>query len=228
MLRKIKNKIGFVEVINLLDTGLTSEAAYERIRKETRQGVIKAGLNANLTPLKPLDEIQMLLKQMNLEIIEKHEILPMSELSPGNPGYYGNIDDILTTLVIDGGYSMTLTDDLYDTIMPAFAYDKCPFLHSGRNLFIGHIEDMTKLSYWRLKKVIPEGYKSETNNLLTLACEMKKETYDVFKVSLFVIYCELNNCFYYNIFEYRKCCHLFPRPWRYMKKAWPVERRFVK
>lgn len=68
--------------------------------------------------------------------------------------------------------------------MPAFGGDKCPFLHNGRGLYLGHVEDMTKFMFWHQHPILPRKLKSENNNYLLIACEMKKESHGALKVRL--------------------------------------------
>ncbi len=191
--------VAILNVLQTLDDGLISLDNYQRLYTMLSEAVEMMGHPVrgkdNCCPLPSTKKIQEANKSLNAYILQNHDIKPLRDSK--NPdtvlGYHADVEQTLKFMADANGYTPSLyTGKDYDTLVLAFAYDKCPFLHNGRGLLMGHVEDLTTLANWGYQKIIPSGFKSNKNNWFLCAFEMKKEHHDGYKVC--------SNSFCYGLF----------------------------
>jgi hypothetical protein len=176
----------------MIDQGLISYDQYQRVFDLLSDAVNKLGHPVRgrqaSVPLPSIANVTAAINALN-EYLNHFEIHPLRDDSQPDhvQGYHTNITKTIKFLAQTMGYTPSMyTSNDGDTIVLAFAYDKCPFLHNGRGLMLGHLEDLTMLSNWETDKIIPVAFKSNNNNMMLCGFEMKKETHEAYKVSVCV------------------------------------------
>lgn len=182
MLTQVREELDLCKLVYFMDRDMIASQAYANLFTLLSEAINSVGHSSSDTPLRPISDVKALLARENGDIVSSHPINLVQAASEDCKGYMGDITNTLQALIESGGYNSANTSWIYDTIVPAFGGDKCPFLHNGRGLYLGHIEDMTKFMFWHEHPVLPRNMKSEHNNFLLLACEMKHESQAAFKV----------------------------------------------
>jgi len=164
---------------------MIANQAYGHLFTVISEAVVSIGHEKSDTPFCSLAEVKALLSRENSYIVASHSINLVNAGTADCKGYMGDVLETLDAIIEAGDYNSGHSRWSYDTIVPAFGGDKCPFWHSGRGLYLGHVEDMTKFMFWHEHPVLPRKMKSEHNNHLLVACEFKKESHAAFKVRIF-------------------------------------------
>lgn len=181
-LSRLKDSLHPVTVMMLLDDCLIVENSYQQLSNILRKAVESTGHKPLLSPLPPLSDLQGALKELNLRIIENHTFTLLKDIHPDEYGYVGDVNEALKSLILRGRYHPSNTGPLYDTIHVSFCFDKCPFQQNGKALFLGHLEDQTKVKFSNERLVLPQRFKSHKDSLMILGYEMKEETHATYKV----------------------------------------------